>query len=399
MNINSNALFPFLAKFFFLIWIVFIPMKTSVYQISFLCIVGVFLTYLLLYKKIFILKHIVIEHKNVIFSFGIILISMTISNSLSTVTTLESWIPEFHYIFRYFFIFLILVFFHKEAIINKKFVLFSVLFALSLQGIDGIYQAIFEYDFIKHNTSSLNDGLSGATFNRNNFGFFMTIGTSISTGLLFYNQKYKLTNIHIYILIVFLFIFLFNLLFSYSRASWLFYGVFILILCITEYKRISKKHFFIFLAIAILIVLVFFYYDNLFFRLSQLLKMDDSGRMPIWNDVIYLIKQNYIFGYGLMSYASIASQPILSVHNSVLEILLFVGVFGFISFTLLLYFILREIIKIKNYFYLALFFAFLVITQFDNSIIKSITTLSSLSIFAFFIFAKNNSKEQLDVMH
>ena len=31
MNINSNALFPFLAKFFFLIWIVFIPMKTSVY--------------------------------------------------------------------------------------------------------------------------------------------------------------------------------------------------------------------------------------------------------------------------------------------------------------------------------------------------------------------------------
>ena len=393
MNISMNTILPILAKLFFFIWVIFIPMKTSFYQISFLCIVGVFLTYLLLYKKIFILKHIVIEHKNVIFSFGIILISMTISNSLSTVTTLESWIPEFHYIFRYFFIFLILVFFHKEAIINKKFVLFSVLFALSLQGIDGIYQAIFEYDFIKHNASSLNDGLSGATFNRNNFGFFMTIGTSISTGLLFYNQKYKLTNIHIYILIVFLFIFLFNLLFSYSRASWLFYGVFTLILCITEYKRISKKHFFIFLAIAILIVLVFFYYDNLFFRLGQLLKMDDSGRMPIWDDVIYLIKQNFVFGYGLMSYASIASQPILSVHNSVLEILLFVGIFGFTSFTLLLYFILMEIIKIKNYFYLSLFFAFLVITQFDNSIIKSITSLSTLSIFAVFIFAKNNSKE------
>lgn len=221
----------------------------------------------------------------------------------------------------------------------------------------------------------------------------MTIGTSICTGLLFDNQRYKLTNIHIYILIVFLFVFLFNLLFSYSRASWLFYGVFTLILCTAEYKRISKKHFFIFLTISILIVLVFFYYDNLFFRLGQLLKMDDSGRTPIWDDVIYLIKQNFVFGYGLMSYASIASQPILSVHNSVLEILLFVGIFGFTSFTLLLYFILMEIIKIKNYFYLALFFAFLVITQFDNSIIKSITSLSTLSIFAFFIFAKNNSEE------
>ncbi|WP_067177507.1 O-antigen ligase [Sulfurospirillum sp. UCH001] len=393
MNINTNRSFSFLIKFFLFMWIAFIPMKTSVYQISFIGILGVFFTYLFLHKKILILKSIFIEHKNIVFSFGIILISMTISNSLSTVTTIDSWSAEFHYVFRYFFIFVILIFFHKESIISKKFVLFTVLFSLSFQGIDGISQALFEYDFIKHNVSSINDGLSGATFNRNTFGFFMSIGVSVCTGLLFYNQRYKLTYINIYILSILLFIFLFNLLFSYSRASWLFYGVFFLILCFAEYKKISKKHFLIFLVIAILIALVFFYYDNLFFRLGQLFKMEDSGRIPIWKDVIDLIKQNYIFGYGLMSYASIASQPILSVHNSILEILLFVGLFGFISFALLLYFILREIIQIRNHFYLALFFAFLVITQFDNSIIKSITTLSSLSIFAFFIFAKNNTIE------
>ena len=221
----------------------------------------------------------------------------------------------------------------------------------------------------------------------------MSIGASICTGLLFYSKEYKLEKIHITTLITLLSVFLFNLLFSYSRASWLFYSVFSFILFAVEYKRISKKHFVFFLIIILLTALIFFHFDDLFLRLYQLIKLNDGGRYPIWHDVLHLIKENFIFGYGLMTYQYIASQPILSVHNSVLEILLFLGIVGFIAFTALLYFILDAIIKAKNYFYLAFFCAFLVISQFDNSIIKGITSLSTLSIFAFFIFAKKTNKD------
>lgn len=392
MNVASSPILAFLMKVFLFIWIVYIPMKTSVYQISFVGISVIFFIYLFLYKQISTLKDILIQNKNLIFAFGLVLVSMTISNSLGKFVTLNSWSTQFHYLFRYFFIFIMLLFFYNKNLITKKFITIIILCALSLQAIDGIYQSIFGYDFIKGSAGSLINGLSGATFNRNNFGFFMTIGISICTALLFYHQEYKLSKINMFTIGTLLLIFLFNLLFTYSRASWLFYGVFVFILFVLDYKKISKKHFFIVLIIAILTVCIFFYFDNLFFRLCQLLQMNDGGRSPIWNDAISLIKENYIFGYGLMTYEYIASQPTLSIHNSVLEIVLFLGVFGFAVFTFLLYLILKEIIKNKTTIYIAFFFAFLVITQFDNSIIRGSTSLSTLSLFAFFIFANKMEK-------
>lgn len=394
MKIDTTVFMPnFWLKFFLLIWITFIPIKTSVYQISFVIIVLLFLAYLK-NERMPLLQSMLREYQTIIIAFGLVLVSMTISNTLSPYTTLESWSTEFHYLFRYFLMFIILSFFSRAKIINKRLVLFCILFSLLFQGINGIYQSIFGFDFIKSNASSLYDGLTGATFNRNNFGFFMAIGSALCTGILFYYNEYKLPPKHIIALSILLSIFLFNLLFSYSRASWLFYFVFLLILLASEYKKISIKYILVFLVFLTLISCMFFYFDNLFFRLCQLLKMSDGGRSPIWNDVIYLIQQNMIFGYGLMTYEFIASQPIHSVHNSILEILLFLGLLGFIVLFLLLYLILKEILHKKNYFYLALFFAFLVIMQFDNSIIKSITTLSSLSLFAFFIFEKESQIRQ-----
>ena len=387
MNIIYNQKLAFLLKFFVLIWIIFIPMKTSFYQISFIMIVGIFCAYLFLNKKMLVFKDILQQNKNILLAFGLILLSMTISNSLGKFVTMDSWRTQFHYLFRYFFVFLILLFFHREKLISQRFIALAILCSLSLQGLDGLHQAIFGNDFIKGHSGSIVGGLSGATFNRNNFGFFMTIGASICTGLLFYKNDYKLTTLNTIMLTMLLFLFLFNLLFTYSRASWLFYNVFLFILVTLNYKKLSKKHYLAFGIVLISMICIFLYFDNLTLRLIQLLQMDDGGRKPIWDDALQLIEKNYLFGYGLMTYDYIASQPIFSIHNSILEILLFLGIFGFIAFTFLLYLILKEIVKAKNYFYLAFFFAFLVITQFDNSIIKGITSLSSLALFAFFIFS------------
>lgn len=387
MNIIYNQKLAFLLKFFVLIWIIFIPMKTSFYQISFIMMVGIFCAYLFLNKKMPAFKDILQQYKNILLAFGLILLSMTISNSLGKFVTMDSWSTQFHYLFRYFFVFLILLFFHREKLISQRFIALAILCSLSLQGVDGLHQAIFGNDFIKGHSGSIVDGLSGATFNRNNFGFFMTIGASLCTGLLFYKNEYKLTTLNIVSLAILLFLFLFNLIFTYSRASWLFYSVFLFILVTLNYKKLSKKHHLAFGIVLILMVCIFVYFDSLTLRLIQLLQMDDGGRKPIWDDALQLIEKNYLFGYGLMTYDYIASQPTLSIHNSILEILLFLGIFGFMAFTLLLYLILKEIVKAKNYFHLAFFFAFLLITQFDNSIIKGITSLSSLALFAFFIFS------------
>lgn len=387
MNISAIKKLSFFLKFFFIVFIVFIPIKTTFYQASFIGLVITFLFYCFYYSKINVLKELLLSYKHISISFFLILLSMTISNSLGKFVTIDGWIIQFHYLFRYFLLFMMLIFFYKEKLISHRFITWLILCALSLQGLDGLYQAFFGYDFIKGHVGSIYSGLSGATFNRNNFGFFMAIGASISTGLLFYKNTYQLTTFNFVTLIALLLLFLFNLLFSYSRASWLFYIVFIFVMTTLDYKQFSKKNYLVFFIIFILIVSIFLYFDNLSSRLIQLFQMRDGGRMPIWNDALNLIQKNYIFGYGLMTYDYIASQPKLSIHNSVLEIILFLGIFGFITFTILLYFILKEIIQNKNNFYLALFFAFLVITQFDNSIIKGITSLSSLALFAFFIFA------------
>jgi len=104
-----------------------------------------------------------------------------------------------------------------------------------------------------------------------------------------------------------------------------------------------------------------------------------------------MIKQKLLFGHGLMTFSDIGKiggEYYSGVHNSILEILFFLGLFGFIAYTNLIWKILKKIISNKSTIQIALFFAFLTITQFDQSIIKGIASLSSLTVFAFFIFTQ-----------
>lgn len=206
-----------LLKSCILIFVIFIPMKTTFYQGSFVGLAVVFCFYCFYYRKIETLKELFLLYKHIVIAFGLILLSMTISNSLGKFVTMDSWSTQFHYLFRYFFVFFILLFFYREKLISQRFIALAILCSLSLQGLDGLHQAIFGSDFIKGNIGSIVQGLSGATFNRNNFGFFMTIGASLCTGLLFYRDKYKLTTFNTITLTILLCLFLFNLLFTYSR--------------------------------------------------------------------------------------------------------------------------------------------------------------------------------------
>ena len=264
---------------------------------------------------------------------------------------------------------------------------------MSLQAVDGAYQTIFHYDFIKHNVGSLEAGLSGATFHRNTFGMFMAIGASISLGILYYYRNFELKKFDILFLSSAFTLFSFNLIFSYSRASWLFFIVFVFTLLAKSYKKINKYHISVLITIFILTIVIFLNNKNLEIRFDSLIHADSSHRFAIWSHTINLAKERIIFGHGLMTFASTLGQIKIGgmyhsgVHNSILEIFLFLGLFGLTAYTILLCNILKRTLLNRSTIQLALFCAFLVITQFDQSIIKGIVSLSPLTLFAFFIFS------------
>jgi len=353
----------------------------------------VFFVHLFKNKRFYEFKKILYIHKNILIAFSFVIVSMTISNLLSPISNLLSWQTEFNYVFRYLFIFLILSFLFKEKFFTKRFIVVAILCSLSLQAMDGVYQAIFHYDFIKHKVSSLETGLTGATFHRNTFGMFMGIGANICFSLIYYYKKFKLRKVEIFFLSSAFILFTFNLIFSYSRASWLFFIAFISILLMQSYKKINKYHISILIAILILIVIVFLSNENLLIRFNSLIHADSSHRFAIWLHTIDLAKQRILFGHGLMTFGStlgkikIGGMYHSGVHNSILEIFLFLGLFGLITYIILLWNILKRILFNQSTIQLALFCAFLVITQFDQSIIKGIVSLSPLTLFAFFIFS------------
>ncbi len=375
-----------LINFFICIFIIFIPMKTSVYQISYGLLVLFFLINIIIYKKAAIFKKLVLTYKDILIAFSIIITSMVISNYLSEYANYSSWKPIFHYITRYFLLFLILLYFYKEQIISKRSIVIYIMLSLLFQAFDGIYQSIFSYDIVKHNFGSLSAGLKAATYNRNVFGFFMAIGLIVSTVL----ASYKLTtNIYEkFILFISFPVFLFSLFFSLSRGSWVFYMVFFILFTILNYKILSKKYFLYLFLISFSTIISFIYIDSLNIRFNALLEMNSSNRVTIWLDTIGFIKENYIFGYGIKTYHLITELKIPNIHNSILEVTFSLGIIGFTSFAYLLLLTYKEIKKSDMKIFLPVLLGFMVMTQFTHGVLEGMSTLSTFSIFAFFIFSK-----------
>lgn len=391
---NKDIYFKLIFNSLLFVWILFIPMKTSFYQISYILMIIFFLIYISK-KKLFIdFINMLNNYRSILISFILIILSMTISNSLSDITTKSSWAVEFHYVFRYLFIFIILLFLYQQNFFTKKFILVSILISIFIQSADGIYQAIFGIDFIKGQSGNLSTGLTGATFNRNIFGMFMAIGASITIYILLFYEKLEIQKDNIIIIFFSMLLFLCSILFSYSRASWLFLATFVFLLLAISYKKVDKKLFLKISVIIVLIILLFLLNNNLLSRFDSLIKLESSHRFEIWLQSIELIKEKFFFGHGLLTYKTIGIKNIAGIHNSIIELFLYLGLFGFIAYTYILWLVLKQIKLNRSSIQFALFFSFLVITQFDHSLM-GITTLSSLTLFAFFIFAQRKHNNAL----
>jgi O-antigen ligase len=377
-------------NFIFLIWIISVPFKNSIYQSSTILLILFFLIYLIKHRDFLYFKELISKYKSVWYSVFLILISMALSNIINDVN-MDSWKALFAYIYRYVLIFIILLYFYSKEIFTKKILYMFLLFSLGIQSFDGLYQSILGYDFFKHNLGNLHQGLSGATFSRNIFALIMGLGVL----LCIFAIKVKNSNRTNFVMILWSFIFIFCTLFSYSRAVWvaLFLSVFFYFLI--NLKSIKISYILYVIGIVSVVVLAFIYIDSLQNRLDLLLKGNSSHRDKIWSYSISLIEQKPIFGWGLDTWSLIGLKKYTNVHNSILEILLYLGIFGFISFTYLFLIILKEINYQKNFRAFSVLIYLVVVSFFDQDIFTGKIYLSFFTILMFFIFVNRVEKKEI----
>ncbi|MDX9815026.1 MAG: hypothetical protein RBS91_10245, partial [Sulfurimonadaceae bacterium] len=200
-----------------LIWILSIPFKNSIYQLSTVLIIIFFLIYIIKNRDFIHLKNIILKFKDLVIVFLLIILSMTISNFLNNVSETDAWKIELSFIYRYAFIFFIFIFFYSKNFFSKKQIFVYILISLSIQSFDGLFQSIYGNDVFSQNKGSITQGLTGATYNRNIFALFMGIGVLLS--FLSIKKIYLYTKTNIFLFILFS-LFIYNTLFSYSRAVW-----------------------------------------------------------------------------------------------------------------------------------------------------------------------------------
>lgn len=393
MNTSYNKYMSIFIPIIVLIWIVSIPLKNSIYQASIVVLISLFLIDLYVTKSFSTLKNIFFIYKNIFLSFGLIVLSMTVSNIFG-IGAHKAWYLEFMFIIRYGFIVYILIYFYLKNYIHPKMIVLMILASLSLQGIDGLYQHFYGVDFINGHQVVNGAWLTGAVFYYNPFGMLMFIGGGLTIALLINHQKFDLTKLQIMLLILLSFIFTYDLLYSLSRASWVSFGIFIMTMAILHYHQINTRVL-LFLGLLLFLVVAFILNDHdILTRFHQLLQGDSSNRYDIWKNSIQAFLERPILGYGLNSFKEIVSQEYSATHNNILEVLLYMGIVGSMTFGYMLLLLFQEVKRIKNTIYFSFFTSLLVIAQFDNSVISSKIFLSILTLFAFLILShriKNNA--------
>ena len=376
-KINPSSIF----KFLIFIWILSIPFKNAVFQISIVLISIFFLYHLLKTRSFNILFDNLKETKNLFIGFFFIIFAMILSNLLNPeFLDKKSWHTIFSFIFRYGLILIILAYFYRLDFFKKKDIIVVTLFSFFFLLLTGVYQIIQEPNIV------MGEGIKGTLNNRNAFGLMMGMGFVTSFYLLNYKRNFGL---------VLLLLFSFFMIFSFSRSSWVASSFSFIILLALNYKNIKISHIVYFSFFMIFLALLYFSFDSFQHRFEQLLNGNSSNRTTIWLYTIEFIKEKIFFGYGLNSFKNLPNDFLNQFpdpHNSILEILLYTGLFGLISCVFTIFIVLKKIYDSKNFILFPIATYFIVVTQFDFGAYGSKELLSFLTIFVFFVYADSFRK-------
>ena len=389
-----NKLFIQIFQITLFIWIFSIPLKNSIYQISTILLIILFLTHYFYYKQKDVLLEILTTYKKLFIVFLLFIGSMALS-SFFGISEKSVFIDIFKYFIRYLFILVILFYFYKQTFFSKKWLLTVIFIVLCINSLDGIYQYITGYDFILHKSPDMPSYLlTGAVYHHNPFGLFMAIGGIMSLTLFFDKNNHTIFKYDKVIYFITLLMFLFTLFHSQSRAAWVMFGIYFIAYMFLYIKKngINKKLFATLTSLLIVSVVLFLSDDNLLHRLTLLLQGNSSGRSTqIWPFTIDKIINSPIFGYGIDTYKVLASSGSArwhdGVHNLSLELLLYTGIVGFSILYYLVWVSLKESFITHNIIYFILLLSYVILLQFDASLIDSKVHLNIFIVMLFFIYS------------
>lgn len=254
---------------------------------------------------------------------------------------------------------------------------------------------------IFHISISTYAGRVVSTFGQPNFyGGFVLLTLPFTYYLLSKTSSRKM----IYLIYFVLFIELFAIVVSESRIAWLMACAYLFLLLVNKLTKFKRLIFSGLLIVIILAVVYSVYYSSGIYW-QEWTKPNDSEwifhnspekRIYIWPVVVKLIKDNFLIGYGLENINLALSkyftdnkhtlfeenlnvEPVLlslrdlnvdRSHNYILDLLMFSGIFGVLSYLLLIFFCLKKIlispIKLETTTLLLGLLIYLIWIQFQN---------------------------------
>jgi UDP-N-acetylmuramyl pentapeptide phosphotransferase/UDP-N-acetylglucosamine-1-phosphate transferase len=140
--------------------------------------------------------------------------------------------------------------------------------------------------------------------------------------------------------------------------------------------------FYSFLIFTVIFALKFYQPSKLNIQYLSQSSNEVSKRVMIWQDALFLVKENAIFGYGsnYMQTLNTISNLNLNAHNQFLEYLLEYGILGLIMIVCTLSFSIYMAIRSKDYFYLG-FIALIIYFGMVESIFSNQTGVVFFSLF------------------
>jgi|GEM_PF-1826273 len=325
-----------------LIFILFIPFKDSIYEIS-NGLIGIIFLLLIIQKKEIVFF---INNKRTVLIFLLLFISMTMSNFMGQ-ADFYGWEKQAQFFYRYVLLYFALLYFLQKNFISISFIFYAAFLSLGIQAINGIYQYFAGIDLLKHRLIFGGHRLTAAVHNPNLFGFLMMIGALSIIGTIHPSRLIKTGTWKFLALCLLLCMFFFCLLYSGSRAAWLSLacGIFLFFLLrFRNWNRTMK-----FFAIALLLALPVLLLPNDFFMNRMGSAFISYGQRPeCWQGAAAFIPDAPVFGHGIrddMVFHRIKGRPVTWPHNAYLEAMVYLGVVGFLVYCGLGWAICRRALK------------------------------------------------------
>ena len=381
-------------KVILFIFIVFIPLKDSIFEI-FNGLIGIVFIYLMIRNGDL---NALFKRKKANTICMLLFISMTISNSLGD-PGLYGWEKQIQFFYRYVLLFYAVIYFLEKGYITTEFIFIAAIIALGIQACDGLYQYKYGTDFLK-NRLPWDYRLTAAVHNPNPFGFLMMVGSlSLFDQLrtIRFDKEHVVTSLTI---ISFLFLFSFCLLHSGSRSSLLGIVVGMLAYGILNYRQfLNLKGLYI---VGFLIIFTAFFIwgssDPILQRISDSLHGDSGDRFEFWQGAVTYIAQRPLFGHGIQEnlvFHILGSTEVTSPHNAYLELVVYLGIIGSAIYACILFTAAKYALLLSTAkpLFLILLTGIFVTSFFDNTFLTSQILLSTGCLIVsclFFEYEKGN---------